>query len=247
MIDTIKNNTGENLDFEISKGDHDSDRSEWIAVLGHGVTGNKNRPVVADTTAAFNKAGIDTLRFSFSGNGDSEGRFVDSNISKEVEDLGAVLDAVSSTYSKVCYLGHSMGAAVGVIRAAGDKRINALVSIAGMVDAKAFAQTEFGEEVPDAGLMWEEEECPLSSSFMNDLCSTVGNVESWIPKVEVPWLLVHGTADDVVIPQDSETVKRLKGDSVDILSVEGADHSFNEPTHKAVLVEAVVSWFRKLV
>ncbi|MDG2167778.1 MAG: prolyl oligopeptidase family serine peptidase, partial [Opitutales bacterium] len=69
----------------------------------------------------------------------------------------------------------------------------------------------------------------------------------WIPKVEVPWLLVHGTADDVVIPQDSETVKRLKGDSVDILSVEGADHSFNEPTHKAVLVEAVVSWFRKLV
>ncbi|QXD26189.1 alpha/beta fold hydrolase [Opitutia bacterium ISCC 51] len=246
MIDTIKNKEGEGLDFEFSKGDHDSEQSEWIAVLGHGVTGNKDRPIVADTADALNKAGIDTLRFSFSGNGDSEGRFVDSNISKEVEDLAVALNAVSGSYSKVCYLGHSMGAAVGVIRAAEDKRINALVSMAGMVDTKAFAQTEFGEEVPDAGLMWEETDCPLSSLFMNDLCTTVGNVESWICKVEVPWLLVHGTGDDVVLPQDSETVKRLKGDSVDLLSVEGADHSFNEPSHKAALLEAVVSWLRSL-
>ena len=36
-------------------------------------------------------AGVASLRFSFSGNGDSEGDFQASTISKEVRDLGAVL------------------------------------------------------------------------------------------------------------------------------------------------------------
>lgn len=242
MIETIKNSLSESIDFTHAQSAHDSRQLDWIVVLGHGVTGNKDRPIVADTANALNAAGFDTLCFSFSGNGESEGRFVDSNVSKEVSDLGAVLDAVSKTYSKICYIGHSMGAAVGVVRAAGDQRIDALVSIAGMVDTKAFAETEFGEETPDEGLMWEEPDCPLSSSFVKDLCVTIGSVESLVEAIGVPWLLVHGLADDVVLPKDPKHVKAIKGDAVDVLYVEGADHSFNEPDHKEKLLEAVVEW-----
>ena len=245
MIETIRNNLNEAIDFEFAQGSDASDLNDWIVVLGHGVTGNKDRPIVLDTARALNAAGVSTLRFSFSGNGDSEGQFTESNVSKEVEDLGAVLDEVSKQYSKICYIGHSMGAAVGVIRAAKDSRIQALVSLAGMVDTQAFAQTEFGEETPDAGLMWEEEDCPLSSSFMNDLCDTIGSVEPWISSIQIPWFLAHGTADDVVLPKDTDLVKRINGDAVDVLSVEGADHSFNEPAHKQELLAEVVAWFGK--
>lgn len=245
MIDSIENSLGEAIYFSFAKGVHGFERSDWIVVLGHGVTGDMDRPVVADTADALNSAGFDTLRFSFSGNGDSGGRFVDSNVSKEVADLGAVLDAASESYSRVCYVGHSMGAAVGVIRASGDKRINALVSLAGMVDTKKFAETEFGEETPDQGLMWDEPECPLSSTFMKDLCITIGSVEPLAELIDVPWLLVHGTADDVVLPSDTECIKKRKGNAVDVLIVEDADHSFNERAHKEKLLGGVTSWFAK--
>lgn len=242
MNQTIQNSLGETLDYSFAAAANDSKKPDWIVVLGHGVTGNKDRPVVADPAAALNAAGFDTLRFSFAGNGDSEGDFRDATISKEVDDLNAVLNTVSSLYPKIAYIGHSMGGAVGVIQASTDVRICALISIAGMIDTKAFAETEFGEETPDEGLMWEEESCPLSSAFMTDLCHTHISLENKVEAITAPWLLLHGTADDVVLPKDSETVRGIKGDSVTIVTVDGADHSFNEPAHKAQLIDNIVAW-----
>jgi len=246
MDQLIKNASGEMLDYTFTSGVADCRDESWIVILGHGVTGNKDRPVIVDTAKALNDAGFDTLAFSFAGNGESEGDFRSATISKEVDDLRAVIDSVVGFYSKIAYVGHSMGGAVGVIRATCDDRINALVSIAGMVDTKAFAMTEFGEETPEEGLMWEEEACPLSSAFMTDLCDTIVSVEPLVSSVKVPWLLVHGTADDVVLPKDTESVKSLRGDAVDAVFVEGADHSFNESSHKTQLTETVVDWMLRL-
>lgn len=245
MNQKINNSLNETLDYSFASGAATVKKSGWLVVLGHGVTGNKERPVVVDPANALNGAGFDTLRFSFAGNGDSAGDFRDATISKEVGDLAAVLDAVSAAYPKIAYVGHSMGGAVGVIQAAKDPRIHALVSLAGMVDTKAFAQTEFGAETPDAGVMWEEESCPLSSRFMHDLCDTIGSVAPLAESVSVPWLLIHGSADDVVLPQDTDQIQRLKGDAVQVVRIEGADHSFNEPPHKAQMTEAVTAWLSK--
>lgn len=245
MDQIIKNASGETLDYTFTTGAADCRDESWVVILGHGVTGNKDRPVIVDTAKALSDAGFDTLAFSFAGNGGSEGDFRSATISKEVDDLDAVIDAVAPTYPNIAYLGHSMGGAVGVVRATRDDRIKALVSIAGMIDTKAFATTEFGEERPDEGLMWEEESCPLSSAFMTDLCETIGSVEPLANNVKIPWLLVHGTADDVVLPKDTESVKRLRGDAVDAVFVEGADHSFGELAHKLQLTDAVADWMRR--
>ena len=247
MNQLIQNPQGETLDYTFAPGADASKKDGWIVVLGHGVTGDKERPVVVDPANALNAAGFDTLRFSFAGNGDSEGDFRDATISKEVGDLTAVLNAVATAYPNIAYVGHSMGGAVGVIQAAKDPRIHALVSLAGMVDTKAFAQTEFGAETPDAGLMWEEDDCPLSSKFMHDLCDTIGSVAPLAESVSVPWLLVHGRADDVVLPKDTQTIRDRKGDAVKVVWVEGADHSFNDPAHKTQMTEAVVAWLSSQV
>ena len=242
MDPLIKNSLGETLDYTFTAGNSNCRDDKWLVILGHGVTGNKDRPVIVDTANALNAAGFDTLRFSFAGNGDSEGDFRNATISKEVGDLSSVLDAVSTTYSKIAYIGHSMGGAVGVIQASRDARITALVSLAGMVDTKAFATTEFGEETPDQGLMWEDEDCPLSAKFMHDLCETIQNVAPLAECVTQPWLLIHGTTDDVVQPKDTDLVESLKGDAVKVVRVTGADHSFNEPAHKAQMIQAVLDW-----
>jgi len=242
----IRNAAGERLDYSFASGRGDPRYPDWLVVLGHGVTGNKDRPVIADTAQALNAAGFDTLRFSFAGNGDSEGDFRHATISKEVDDLDAVLEAVTPLYTRVCYIGHSMGGAVGVLKAATDPRINALVSLAGMIETKAFAKAEFGQETPDSGCMWDEPSCPLSAVFMEDLCEHVGTVAPQIADVRVRWLLLHGTTDDVVLPQDSKQVQASKGGGVTVRFIEGADHSFNEPSHKAEMTEAVCRWLSEI-
>ena len=217
----ILNAASEHLDFTFTPGAGDSPIAEWLVVLGHGVTGDKTRPIIADTAAALNAAGFSTLAISFAGNGDSEGDFRACTITKEVADLG------------------------GVLRAAQDERIRALVSLAGMVDTKTFAETEFGDVKADEGVMWEDEDCPLSSTFMTDLTATVGNVSPAAEQVAIPWLLVHGTADDVVLPADTEHIQVLKQTYADYVFVEGADHGFNEPAHKNAATSAVTDWLCK--
>jgi len=245
-IDSITNPSGEKLDFRFQPANSSTPIKGWIVILAHGVTGNLDRPVVADTAAALNAEGFDTLRFSFSGNGGSEGDFRAATITKETVDLGAVIDAVAPIYQKIAVVGHSMGAAVAVMRAVEDPRISALVSLAGMVDTKRFAETEFGELTPDEGFMWDEPDCPLSQAYMDDLCKTVASTLPQAERTSIPWLLVHGTADDVVLPEDSRSIIGLRGDAVSARFIDDADHSFNDPAHKREMTRVVTHWLARV-
>ncbi len=237
MFGEILNRQGERLDYTFHPGRDD----DGLAILGHGVTGNKDRPFVVALAEGLCATGIGTIRFSFAGNGDSGGRFQDATISKEVDDLGAVLDAVGGRF--VCYIGHSMGGAVGVLRASSDQRIRLLVSLAGMVHTEAFAKREFGEETPDAGLMWEDEECPLSQAYMDDMAQ-IHSVVGLAERITVPWLFVHGTEDDVVPPQDTHDIMAAAPGEVQLLELPGADHVFSDSA-TAPMVSGVVAWLQK--
>ena len=233
MFGEIRNEHGERLDYTFHKGEGDR-----IVVIGHGVTGNKDRPALIALAEGLAAAGISALRFSFSGNGESEGAFTDSTISKEVADLGRMIDALDGY--NVCYVGHSMGGAVGVLRTAVDERIQALVSLAGMVHTNAFAEREFGDAVPDEGFMWDEPDCPLSQAYVDDM-ATIDSVANQASKFDVPWLLVHGTEDDIVPIGDSHDILQRANERTDLLELPGVDHVFSDDG-TAVMVEKVVAW-----
>ena len=235
MFGEIRNRQGERLDYTFHEG---AEASKNIVVLGHGVTGNKDRPFVVALGEGLAASGIPALRFSFSGNGESEGKFTDSTISKEVEDLGAVLDLLDG--HTICYVGHSMGGAVGVLRASADKRIQRLVSLAGMVHTKAFAHREFGDVTPDEGFMWDEPDCPLSQAYMDDL-TQINSVVDLAPQITVPWLLVHGDEDDVVPIEDSHDILAKASSQAQLATIEGANHVFGDE-YTSVMVEKVIAW-----
>lgn len=86
----IFNSHGERLDVDF----HHGSQTAVVVVLGHGVTGNKDRPLLVAIAEGLSKKGWPCIRFSFSGNGDSEGKFEDSNITKEVDDLRSIMNLV---------------------------------------------------------------------------------------------------------------------------------------------------------
>lgn len=234
MFGIIRNSQGEKIDYTFHQGDTGG---SVIVVIGHGVTGNKDRPFLVSLAEALSTDGIPTLRISFSGNGDSEGRFQDSTISKEVEDLRSVLDVLDGW--SILYVGHSMGGAVGVLLTGKDKRIVGLVSLAGMVHTEAFAQREFGNLTPDESFMWDEPACPLSQAYIDDMAA-IGTVVTHAPSIQVPWLLVHGVEDDVVPLQDSLDIFEKANKPKQLVQINGADHVFSEQTPD--MVRVVQKW-----
>ncbi len=231
----IRNSLGERIDCTF----HAGNRRDILVILGHGVTGNKDRPHLVAIAEGISKLGWPALRISFSGNGESDGRFIDSCITKEVDDLTSVLDAVSHQVLPV-YMGHSMGGAVGVLTAAKDKRIRGLVSLAGMTHTADFVKREFDDVMPNEGLMWENENCPLSQTYMNDL-NSIQNTLSAAASVTQPWLLIHGSADDVVPIQDGEDAFAAATSKKQWLPISGAEHSFDEESFPQVIA-AIDAW-----
>jgi pimeloyl-ACP methyl ester carboxylesterase len=234
----IRNAEGERLDVAF----HSGDKPDVLVVIGHGVTGNKDRPLLVAVAEGLSRKGWPCLRFSFSGNGESEGRFEDATITKETGDLLSILKTVPQE-RRVAYVGHSMGAAVGVINASRSLTVHALVSLAGMVYPADFLKREFGDVTPDEGNMWDEEGCPLSSGFVEDMMG-IGNLLETASEVRQPWLLVHGTADDVVPIRDSIDAFDAARCEKNLVRIPDAGHSFDEESYPAV-VSAIDSWLAK--
>ncbi|MEO0481740.1 MAG: alpha/beta fold hydrolase [Planctomycetota bacterium] len=246
MLESLQNHLGERLDFAFHEGRSDASS---LVVIGHGVTANKDRPFVTALAEALSTAGVPTLRLSFAGNGESEGRFEDSCISKEVDELGAVLDQVEAALgdrrarTEIYFVGHSMGGAVGVLRAASDQRISRLVSLAGMVATGEFCDRKFGDLTPGQDLMWDKPECPLSQTYVDDLHG-IGSTIGQAREIQIPWLLVHGDADTVVPIRDSEEAA-AQGSRTQLVTLPGVDHVFSDGGTQA-MVDTVVPFLTQL-
>jgi pimeloyl-ACP methyl ester carboxylesterase len=234
----FRNRSGELLDTAF----HPGNREGTLVLLGHGVTGNKDRPLLVAVAEGLAARGWPCLRISFAGNGDSKGRFEDCTVSKECDDLRSILDALPANL-KIAYAGHSMGGGVGTRVAASDPRISVLVSLAGMIRLADFHQAEFGDVTPDAGLMWDEPDCPLSGTFADDM-TNLGDLFAEAAAVKVPWLLIHGTADDVVLPKDSRDGYAAAGEPKRLVEIDGAGHSFDDATYPQVIA-SMNDWLAK--
>ncbi len=245
MDKLIRNHAGERLDHAFHPGIGRG--SKTVVVIGHGVTANMDRAFITTLAESLSMVGISTLRFSFAGNGNSEGRFEESCISKEVRELGAVVDALDGR--PVIYAGHSMGGAVGVLFAAQDRRLKGLISLAGMVHTQAFVEREFAGVKPGAGFMWDKPNCPLSAQFMADM-DEIDSVLDRAPKIKVPWLLVHGVDDDVVPVTDSREIIDYGNEPKELFEIPRCDHVFDPVTDGDALpamVTKVTSWVLPLV
>lgn len=241
----IRNTDGERLDYSHhgTESSHSGDASPLV-LIGHGVTANKDRPFLVLLAESLAESGLETIRFSFSGNGNSEGDFRKSCPSREVGDLRAMIDAFPGR--EIYYVGHSMGGAVGILALEACLPIRRFVSLAGMVHPALFVDTEFGDLTPDSpdAFMWEKQDCPLSSQFMDDMRG-LGSLLPKVSSISVPWLIVHGEDDDVVPISHSREVAAANH-SIRLVELSGADHVFSENGSDREMAQTVVGWLNSL-
>ena len=81
---------------------------------------------------------------------------------------------------------------------------------------------------------------PLSQAYMDDL-TQINSVVDRSPQITVPWLLVHGDADDVVPIEDSHDILAKADEGAQLITLEGANHVFSDE-FTPVMVEKVITW-----
>ena len=88
--------------------------------------------------------------------------------------------------------------------------------------------------------MWEDPNCPISSIYKSDMYSIV-SVASKAKEINIPWLLVHGDADDVVPIEDSREILNNVNEHKQIVEIPNADHVFSDGGFEQ-MKEAVINW-----
>jgi pimeloyl-ACP methyl ester carboxylesterase len=238
----IRNAQGERLDvaYQPAAGAAGDAAPRAVVVIGHGVTSHWDRPWQTELAEALAEAGLASVLVSFAGNGNSEGRFEDVTPTKEAADLGSVLDALQAWgVGRLAYAGHSMGGAVGVLRASSDDRLVALVSLAGMFHVRTFMERTFGHLVPGEGLMLDKPGCVWNRTLADD-AARIGSLHAQAAAVRVPWLLVHGEADELVPFADAIDARAAADGRPDLVALPGVDHRFTDAI--PAVCAAVVPW-----
>tara|TARA_A100001037_G_scaffold29448_1_gene23340 strand:- start:224 stop:532 length:309 start_codon:yes stop_codon:yes gene_type:complete len=92
--------------------------------------------------------------------------------------------------------------------------------------------------------MWDKPECPLSQTFVDDM-NQIGSVLEFAPHINVPWLLVHGEADDVVPIEESREIFARANEPKELFEIPNCDHVFDadtDPEALPTMARKVTEW-----
>lgn len=220
-------------------------------IICHGFTGSKEGGggalAMADELA---ERGFDSLLFDFTGCGESEGLWEEITLSRQVEDLGAVVEwAQKKGYRRIVLNGRSFGGATVLAYAAGDPRIAAVCTWAAVAWPlqlfRGFAVEEFAPGGPAEKEITLDDgsgSLRLRGRFFQDLqrYNLPGCAAGISPR---PLLLIHGTADEVVPVADARLLFEAAGEPKQLALIEGADHRFGD--HAAGVWKIFFNWLQR--
>ncbi|MDH4049691.1 MAG: alpha/beta fold hydrolase [Gammaproteobacteria bacterium] len=214
------------------------------ALFAHCFTCSKNLKAANNISRALTDAGIAVLRFDFTGLGQSEGDFADSNFSGNVADLLAAAGFLETGYSAPSILiGHSLGG-TAVLQAAANLPSVVAVATIGAPAQPSHVADLLGDARPEIESRGEAtvnlggRPFKVKKQFLDDL-EQHGLPES-LSALRKAILIMHAPLDDTVdISNASELFLNAKHPK-SFVSLDKADHllSRNEDSYYAGTVLA---------
>jgi dienelactone hydrolase len=232
------------ISVDVRAGGRDSPRPAVICV--HGFKGFKDWGMWPPLCERVARAGLSAISLNLSGSGvDDNGifafpeRFGHNTFSAELEDVRRVVGALyagelaTSPPSSLGLLGHSRGGGISILHAARDARVRALVTWAAISTVERWQPVEKRRwretGVNDIRNARTGEVLPLYPDVLDDLerNAVALDIEVAAERISVPWLLVHGTADESVSFVEAERLATAgTRPRIRFLPVEAAGHTF---------------------
>lgn len=241
----IKLENPETRDFLADAFYPETDEKVPLVIFIHGYKGYKDWGAWNLMAEKFAEAGFFFVKFNASHNGttvEDPNNFADleafgnNNYSKELSDLGVVIDHfVKSPHvddQKIILIGHSRGGGISIVKTSEDERINGLITLASVDTLERFPKNEALENWKKEGVYYvlngrTKQEMPHYYQFYEDFENHIHrfDVERATEMAKAYVLIIHGTNDESVSVKDAEHLHILNPNS-ELFLVENADHTF---------------------
>jgi putative redox protein len=250
----FQNQRGQNLVGVMHHGQGDQPRPCLITC--HGFAGTKiggSRRFVEFARYA-TKYNLSVFRFDFAGSGDSDGDLVDLTLDRELEDLQAALNLVSTIdgvdLKRIGLVGHCLGGVSVIRESARNSQIYKTVAWAPFTDLSGAVLRLIGEDAfsilqegDEADFIYHGELMRCGPEILKQ--SSELDMFQEIAQFTQPLLIIHGTEDATVpLPEIEKLVEQAQmtfQNPPKLQIIEGAHHSF--PFHQQELFELTVNWF----
>lgn len=232
------------LDMPVAQ--HAQDHPTAYAIFAHCFTCSKNLNAVRNISRALTGAGIAVLRFDFTGLGESEGDFADTNFSSNVEDLVAAARFLKENYEAPALLiGHSLGGAAVLLAAKHIKSIEAVVTI-GAPSEPVHVEHQFGEQLKTieregaAQVQLAGRPFFVKEQFLHDIRST--NLQTHIRELKKPLLVMHAPFDKTVSIKNAAEIYNAAFHPKSFISLDHADHLMSNKADSIYAGNMIAAW-----
>ena len=221
---------------EVAAVHHEASSNKWI-FLCHGFGSNKEGSYEKRAERAVEE-GFNAVRFDFRGNGESDGEFIDQNLSSRIKDLEAVIDYFNP--EEIFLYGMSFGGKV-VIHSAEDLECEALI----LKSPVTFndIMDKFRSVVDEKGSYNHFDDKTVDNSFFEDFDKYSFDEPSKI--LDCPVAFFHGSEDSTVHFEKSlEAFGKISSDSA-LFRLKGEKHSLTEEA-EIRMQDLMFSWLHSL-
>jgi putative redox protein len=215
-------------------------------LFAHCFTCNKNYKAMAHISRTLAESGIAVLRFDFTGLGESEGDFADTNFSSNVADLIAAAEFLKDEFeAPKILIGHSLGGAAVLQATAHIPSSVAVVTIAAPSETAHLARLLAGtrptlEARGEAEITIGGRTFTIKKQFLDDLERT--RMQETIRDLNRALLIFHSPGDQTVGIDNAAQIFQAAQQPKNFISLDGADHLLSNPRDSLYVGSLIAAW-----
>jgi putative redox protein len=216
------------------------------ALFAHCFTCSKDIAAATRISRALAGRGIAVLRFDFTGLGNSDGDFANTNFSSNVSDLLAAASALEQDYEAPALLiGHSLGGAAVLAAVAQLPSVEAVVTIGSPATA-AHVQHLFSgkreqlEESGEAEVQIGQRRFRIRKQLLDDLEQHAS--AEHIRHLNRALLVFHSPLDTIVSIEEAAKIYQAARHPKSFISLDKADHLLTNREDAEYVAETLVAW-----
>lgn len=226
--------------------------SKKLIIFCHGRLVTKDLSFYPELCQKLFENGFNAYRFDFSGNGESEGKFEDCTISKDIEDIKSAAHFFKKRgYEIFCLIGHSQGAVEVLLHQSKYNSAKRVIDISGLVDQRDMTIRKYTKQqvkeinekgftkVEYDGKMWN-----IPKKYFYDRAS-YGDIRNRAKKIKCPILVFHGTEDEDINYANGEKMRKILRKKDKFITIEGASHFYINPAHRKILFDSIIEWLKE--
>lgn len=225
--------------------DRPQEEPQAYALFAHCFTCSKDLKATARISRALVERGIAVLRFDFTGLGESEGDFADTNFSSNMEDLLAAVNFMRSTYeAPKLLIGHSLGGAAVLAMASQVPEVVAVATLGAPSDPNHLSEGILRsapelEASDEAEVVLAGRPFRIRRQFLDDLANQ--GVLAAVKAMNKPLLVLHSPLDEVVDIDHARQIYQAARHPKSFVSLDTADHLLLKNAADARYVAEVLS------